>query len=198
LHDEASGLPKIPQKKPQRIPPPPEIDSTPIFVKASVPGEPTSMARPMAKRGLNAGAGEIPEPTSSLQVGNHEETMWFDNERVATHPEHPRGMSMEEIRARHADEYPGLYMEQQEAPPNAEAAPRKVEQPQAESTATEGEEDTVNPGEYAIYYRGALVAKRYNPDEVRGVVASMVSEHVELDEIYIYKRIPVRFGILLE
>ena len=53
-------------------------------------------------------------------------------------------------------------------------------------------------GEYVIYYKNRLVGSSKNTDDVRIAVENLMLKHgAELENIFLYKRIPIDFGVFL-
>lgn len=218
LHN-TGGIPKVQPAK-RRIPPPPQpvIAHRKISVEAGMPNTPIQMG--IRSRGNNApsAAKEVPAQTR-VNIGVHDEQKWteglkssseqFPNRRVVINPDGSKRVVIDNDEYVDVEGLQGmnpLEDDDTDRPPPEE--PRNEQQEEYEEYVSEPDQSSeepqtesavLEPGEYAVFYAGECVYRTEDLDKLKsGLENMMVKYKVNLDDVRIYRCIPIRFGIILE
>lgn len=171
---------------------------------------------PNQKRGMNAprrsSQGEFVSAASTVpksnpmpvHVGNHDEQMWIDDERIISAPSQ-RNPNIEVV-----DNNDYVDVENLQGRNPFEEDPYLEEQPADDTSrwvnahnATEQQRPQLNvrltPGEYAVVFRNSTVCVSSDEKQIVAVIEDIIMNYdVLVDDIAVYKRQTIDFGAILK
>jgi hypothetical protein len=116
----------------------------------------------------------------AVQVGNHEDQMWF-GDRVAV----PVGRQQPMIDNNEEVDVAALQGRDELAQPEYPTEPSPPEEMLLE-------------GEYGLYLEGTLLFKTTQESELRQVLEdAILNRNIPMDKLLVYRRVAIEFGIIL-
>lgn len=140
-------------------------------------------AQPSFNHKLQRAMGFKPD---QVQVGNHEERMWF-NKDVTGEPENSPIDN---------NEYVNTYQLQGQDPLIEQPAAQQpaAQQPQP---AAQQKSKLVDEGDYIVLYKGREVLISDEIDEVKSIIEQLLFKYEDLNNIVLYKRLHLSVGLLV-